>query len=87
MKEFGFNPLHYVTVPGYSFDCWVMSSGVALDTKQDKQLLDAFVEAKRLGICGVMGDRYVNHIEGNKTLWYIYANNLYNYAMMRKLRE
>ena len=26
MKEFGLNPLHYVSLPGYSFDCWLMSS-------------------------------------------------------------
>ena len=28
MKEFQLNPLHYVSLPGYSFDCWLMSSGV-----------------------------------------------------------
>ena len=55
MKEFGLNPLHYVSLPGYSFDCWLMSSGVTLDTLQDKQMLDDFVEAKRGGICGIMG--------------------------------
>ena len=31
MKEFKLNPLHYVSLPGYSFDCWLMSSGVTLD--------------------------------------------------------
>ena len=37
-----------------------MSSGVTLDTLQDKQMLDDFVGAKRGGICGIMGDRYIN---------------------------
>ena len=60
MKEFKLNPLHYVGLPGYSFDCWLMSSGVTLDTLQDKQMLDDFVGAKRGGICGIMGDRYIN---------------------------
>ena len=60
MKEFKLKPLHYVSLPGYSFDCWLMSSCVTLDTLQDKQLLDDFVGAKRGGICGIMGDRYVN---------------------------
>ena len=59
MKEFKLNP-HYVSLPGYSFDCWLMSSGVTLDTLQDKQMLDDFVGAKRSGIGGIMGDRYVN---------------------------
>ena len=27
MKDFGLNPLHYVSLPGYSFGCWLMSSG------------------------------------------------------------
>ena len=100
MKEVGLNPLHYVSLPGYSFDCWLMLSGVTLDTLQDKQMLDNFVEAKRGGICGIMGDRYINNGNANvndnsngndngndngKTVWYIDANNLYAYAMMQKL--
>ena len=60
IKEFGFNPLHYLSRPGYSFDCWLMSSDVTLNTLQDKQLLDDFVEAKRDGKWGIMGDRLVN---------------------------
>ena len=85
MKEFALNSLHNVSLPGYSFDGWLMSSGVTLDTLQDKQMPDDFVEAKREGICGIMGDRYVNIDKSNKTLWYTDVNNLYGYAMMRKL--
>ena len=66
MKEFGLNPLHYLSLPGYSFDCWLRSSGVSLDTLQDKQMLDDFVEAKRGGVCGIMGDRIVNNSNGSK---------------------
>ena len=61
MKEFKLNPLHYVSLPGYGFDCWLMSSGVTLDTLQDKQKLDGFVGVKRGGMCGIMGDRYINN--------------------------
>ena len=60
-----------------------MSSGVTLDTLQDKQMLDDFVGAKRGGICGIMGDRYINN--RRRSIWYIDANNLYGYAMMQKL--
>ena len=81
MKEFGLNPLHYVSLLVYSFDCWLMSSGLSLDTLQDKQMLDDFVGAKRGGICGIRGDRYIN----NGNIWYFDANNLYGYAMMQKL--
>ena len=83
MKVFGLNPPHYVSLTGYSFDCWLMSGGVTLDTLQDKQMLNVFFEAKRSGVCGIMGDRYVNRGsrlfsigESNKTLWYLDANNL-----------
>ena len=92
MKEYSLNLLHYVSLPDYSFDCWLMSSGVKLDILQDKKMLDDFAEAKRGGICGKMGDRLVNNrrspfavSENNKTLRYIDANNLYGYAMMQKL--
>ena len=84
MKEFKLNPLHYVSLPGCSFDCWLMSSGVTLDILQDKQMLDDFVGAKRGGICGIMGDRYIDNSDA-KTIWYIDANKLYGYAMMQKL--
>ena len=66
MKEFKLNPLHYVSLPSYSFDCWLMSSGITLDALQDKQMLDDFVEAKRGSICGIMGDRIVNNGETRK---------------------
>ena len=84
MKGFKLSPLDYVSLPGYSFDCCLMSSGVTLDTLQDKQMLDDFVGAKRGGICGIMGNRYIDNSDG-KTIWYIDANNLYGYAMMQKL--
>ena len=85
IKEFSRNPLHYVSLPRYSFDCWLMSSGVTLETLLDKRMLDDFVEAKIGGICGLMGDRFVNSFEIKKTPWYIDANNLYGYPMMQKL--
>ena len=83
MKEFKLKPLHYLSLPGYSFDCWLMSSGVTLDTLQDKQMLDDIVGTKRGGICGIMGDRYIS--KKNRDIWYIDANNLYGYATMQKL--
>ena len=47
-------------------------------------MLDDFVGAKRGGICGILGDRFIDNSDG-KTIWYIDANNLYGYAMMQKL--
>ena len=66
MKEFGLNLLHYESLPGYSFDYWLMTSDVFLDALQDKQLLDDLMKAKRGGICGIMGDRNVDIKSNNK---------------------
>ena len=66
MKECGLNPLHYNSLPDYSFDCCLMSSSVSLDTLQDKQMLDDFVEAQSSGICGIMVHRIVNNSNGCK---------------------
>ena len=81
LKDFGLNTLDYVSFPGYSFDCWLVSSGVTLDILQDQQMLDDFVEAKRGRICVITGDRYIN----KRSTLYIDGNNLHGYAMMQNL--
>ena len=48
------NPLHYISLPGYSFDCFLKLSNVELDTIQEEQILNDFISAMRGGICGVM---------------------------------
>ena len=53
------NPLHYISLPGYSFDCFLKLSNVELGTIQDEQILKDFISALRGGICVVMGDRYI----------------------------
>ena len=50
------NPLHYISLPGFSFDCFLKLREVELDTKQDDKLLKDFIIAMRGGICDVMGN-------------------------------
>ena len=89
MKTYKLNPLHYISLPGYSFDCFLKLSNVELDTIQDEQILKDFISAMRGCICGVMGDRYTrNQSQGysqsqrsmaehdRRSIWYIDANNL-----------
>ena len=59
MNTYKLNPLHYISLPSYSFDCFLKLSNVELDTIQDEQILKDFNSAMRGGICGVMGDRYI----------------------------
>ena len=61
MNTYKFNPLHYISLPGYSFDCFQKLSNVELDTIQDEQILKDFISAMRGGICGVMGKRYISN--------------------------
>ena len=35
MNTYKLNPLHYISLPGYSFDCFLKLSKVELDTIQD----------------------------------------------------
>ena len=59
INTYKLNPLHYISLPGYSFDCFLKLSNVELDTIQDEQILKDFISAMRGGICGVMGDRHI----------------------------
>ena len=69
-----------------------------MDTIQNRRMLDDFIEAKRDGICGIMGDRYVINNSNvtkddqrlkaeydRKSVSYIDANNLYERLMIHKL--
>ena len=47
-KEFGLNPIQFVSLPGYSFDCWLMLSGVTLDTLQDKQMVNDSLQHRKV---------------------------------------
>ena len=76
-NEFGLNPLHHVIVPVYSYDCWLMSRGVTLDTLQDKLFLDDSIEAKWGGLCGIMVDRLISTSNINRYILYIDASNLF----------
>ena len=88
------NPLHYISLPGFSFDCFLKLNEVELETIQDEQMLKDFISAMRGGICGVMGNRYIKSQSlsnrsmaehDQRSIWYIDANNLYGYALMQKL--
>ena len=94
MNTYKLNPLHYISLPSYSFDCFLKLSKAELDITQGEQILKDFISAMRGGICGVMGDRYIRSQSQSQksmakhdqwSIWYIDANNLYGYALMQKL--
>ena len=43
MNTYNLNPLHYISLPSYSLDCFLKLSKVELDTIQDEQILKDFI--------------------------------------------
>ena len=94
MRDYGLDPLHYYTLPGYSFDAMLKKTGVELElfTDPDKYL---FVESGIRGGVSVQSHRYAEANEPsmatydeskpNKFNMYLDANNLYGWAMMQSL--
>ena len=61
MNTHELNPLHYISLPGYSFDCFLKLSNVELDIMQVEQIIKDFISAMRGGICGVICNRYISN--------------------------
>ena len=58
IDKYELNPLQYISLPDFRFDCFLKLSEVDLETIQDEQMLKDFISAMRGGILGVMGNRY-----------------------------
>ena len=84
VNEYGINPLHYVSLPGYTWQCGLRYTGTNLQTLQDKDMILLLENNIRGGISSVMGDRYVQSDE-NKKILYVNANNLYCHSMSQPL--
>ena len=41
------NPLHFIGLPGFSFDCFLKLSEVEIETIQDERMLKDFISATR----------------------------------------
>ena len=84
VNEFGINPLYFVSLPGYTWQCGLKYTGINLQTLQDKDMILLLENNIRGGISSVMGDRYVQSDE-NKKILSIDANNLYGHSMSQML--
>ena len=84
VKEFGINPLYFVSLPGYTWQCGFKYTGINLQTLQDKDMILLLENNIRCGFSSVMGDRYVQSDE-NKKILCIDANNLYGHPMSQML--
>ena len=84
IEEYGNNPLHCVSLPGYTWQCGMKYTDIKLQTLQDKDMILLIENNIRGGISSVMGDRYVISDDDKKIL-YVDANNLYGWAMSEYL--
>ena len=84
IDEYGINPLYCASLPGYTWQCGMKHTDIKLQTLQDKDMILLLENNMRVGISGIMGDRY-EQSDNNKKILYVDANNLYGWAMSESL--
>ena len=84
VNEYKINPLYFVSLPGYTWQCGLKNTGINLQTLQDRDMILLLENNIRGGISSVMGDRYIKSDE-NKKILYIDAINLYGHSMSEPL--
>ena len=88
------DPAHFLSVPGLSWKTCLKKTKVELELLTDTDMLLMFEKGIREGMCQVIcryaeaNNKYMNNYDKNKVssyLVYLDANNLYGYAMSKKL--
>ena len=95
LKIYGLDPAHYFTAPGLSWDACLKITGVELELLTDPDMLLMWEKCIRGGISmisnryGEANNKYMNKgfnkNKPSKYLMYLDANNLYGWAMSKKL--
>lgn len=95
LKNHNIDPAYCYSAPGLTWQCGLKYTGVKLELLTDKDMLYMFEAQKRGGFSGVLGKRHVkannkylkDHDANKKSnyLLYLDANNLYGWAMSKKL--
>ena len=75
---------HYITLPGYTWQCSLKYTGINLQTLQDKDLILTLENNIRVGISSVMGDRYVKSDEKTR-IFYEDTTNLFGHSLSQPL--
>ena len=78
VHNFDTDPLYFVSLPGYTRQCGLKSTGVNLQTLQGEDMILLLGNNIRGGISSVMGNRYTKSDE-NKNILLAEANNLYGH--------
>ena len=90
----GFDPAHYVSSPGLSWDAMLKMSNVRLDLISDVDMQNLIEKGMRGGIStithrhAVANNKYMKNYDPEKKsshIFYLDANNLYGWAMSQRL--
>ena len=79
LSDYGLDPCHYISLPGFSWDAMLKMTGVRLEKISD---IDVYLFLKQLTRGGIsqISRRYSKNID-NKQICYLGFNNLYGTIM------
>jgi len=90
MKNYGLDPVCYITSPSLAWDAMLKMTNVEIELISDREMYDFFMNSIRGGV-SMISHRYAkanlnpSATEYGSNLFYGDANNLYGGAMIRKL--
>ena len=94
LKKYELDPAHFLSLPGLALQACLKKTGVELELLTDYDMLLMVEEGIRGGICHSMhryakaNNKYMKNYNNNKEssyIQYLDANNLYGWAMSKKL--
>ena len=94
LKKYELDPAHFLSLPGLAWQACLKKTGVELELLTDYDMLFMVEEGIRGGICHSIhryakaNNKYMKYYNNNKEssyIQYLDANNLYGWAMSKKL--
>ena len=95
LKEYELDPAHFLSLPGLAWQACLKKTNIELELLTDYDMLLMVEEGIRGGICHSIqqyakaNNKYMksyNNNEESSYIQYLDANNLYGWAMPKKLR-
>ena len=93
LKEYGLDPAHFVSLPGLAWQACLKKTNIELELLTDYDMLLMVEKGIRGGICHSIqryakANKYMKNYNNNEEssyIQYLDANNLYGWAMSKKL--
>ena len=94
IKEYELDPAHFLSLPGLAWQAYLKKTNIELELLTDYDMLLMVVEGIRGGICHSIhryakaNNKYMKNYNNNEEssyIQYLDANNLYGWAMSKKL--